>query len=512
MSILLSVLRAVHCRSTHHYFAIDSTKYVDTDAGRRLVSVLLKHHERFLAGAKDPDDRFRDFQNHCVHVRTGYWGGAPRLALTWYERTRDYLVHGRYADAAYAAGVMSHYFTDPLQPLHTAQTEREPLVHRAIEWSVRCCYDEILTRWTQDEYRVVFQLGGSEAWLAEAILKGARFANHSYDRLVASYDLERGSNTPTLGLDDAAKTSFASLFGLAITGLARIWERVADDAEAVGGKPIPQLPLTFDGVLATLQVPEKWILKRIQNKRERDEVQKVLEEYSRTGKLVENVPDECFVKQQVWQVYQREAAWRNRSDASEILKSSTPQVSHTLSFDDAKHRQGITAQKDAGGALASELPRSPSTATGGLLRIRLRREDPLVDAPSIGPKTSARFTDIGVHYVGEFLDEAADSLAVRLDTRWISAKMVSDWQAQAKLMCDIPGLLARDTQLLVGAGYRTAAQVHAATTDTLYRAILRFAETTDGKRATRNSSVPDLDTVKAWIKSSPAGVGKRDVA
>lgn len=119
MSVLLSVLRAAHCRSTHHYFAIDSTRYVDTVAGRRLVSVLLKHHERFLEGAKAPDDRFRDFQNHCVHVRTGYWG-APRLALTWYERLRDYLVHGRYADAAYSAGVMSHYFTDPLQPLHTA--------------------------------------------------------------------------------------------------------------------------------------------------------------------------------------------------------------------------------------------------------------------------------------------------------------------------------------------------------------------------------------------------------
>jgi len=84
MSFLLSVLRAAHCRSTHHHFAIDSTRYVDTAAGKRLVNILLKHHERFFAGAEDPDGRFRDFQNHCVHVRTGYWGGAPRLALTWY--------------------------------------------------------------------------------------------------------------------------------------------------------------------------------------------------------------------------------------------------------------------------------------------------------------------------------------------------------------------------------------------------------------------------------------------
>jgi hypothetical protein len=79
-------------------------------------------------------------------------------------------------------------------------------------------------------------------------------------------------------------------------------------------------------------------------------------------------------------------------------------------------------------------------------------------------------------------------------------------------MCEVPGLLARDTQLLVGAGYRTAAQVRGAVADTLHRSIIRFADTTDGKRATRNSSVPDLDTVKTWIKPSPLGIVNRDVA
>jgi len=502
MSFLLSVLRAAHCRSTHHYFAIDSTQYVDTVAGKRLVNVLLKHHERFLAGAKDPDDRFRDFQNHCVHVRTGYWGGAPRLALTWYDRLKDYLVHGRYGDAAYAAGVMSHYFTDPLQPLHTAQTEREPLVHRAMEWSIRCCYDEILTLWTQDEYRVVFQLGGSEAWLAEAILKGARFANHSYDRLVESYNIEQGSKVPTEGLDANAKATFASLFGLAITGLARIWERVADEAEDASGKPIQSMALTFDGLLAALQVPEKLIIKRIQDRRERNEVVKVFEEYRRTGKLVENIPAECYVKQQVWQVYQREAAWRNRSQVSDVLAETASPIPPTLSFADAKQRHGETRRDDTD---------TPDRANPRA-RLRLDREDPLVDAPSIGPKTAARFADIGVQRVGEFLDEAADSLSVRLDTRWITSRMVSDWQAQAKLMCEIPGLLARDTQLLLGAGYRTAAQVRGAVAETLHRGIVQFADTTEGKRATRNSGVPDLAAVTAWVKSSPAVDAKRDAA
>jgi hypothetical protein len=499
MSFLLSVLRAAHCRSTHHFFVIDSTKYVDTAAGRRLVNLLLKHHERFLAGAKDPDDRFRDFQNHCVHVRTGYWGGAPRLAVTWYDRIRDYLVQGRYGDAAYAAGVMSHYFTDPLQPLHTAQNEREPLVHRAMEWSIRCCYDEIFNRWIDDEYRVVFQLGGSEAWLAEAILKGARFANHSYDRLVESYDLERGSRVPTEGLDDAAKATFAALFGLAITGLARVWERVADEVENASGRELPSTSLALEAVLATLQIPEKWIVGRIQNKREREAVQRVFDEYRRTGKLVENVPDECFVKKRVWEIYQRESAWRNRVPVDEVLEKSDQQASDTLSFVDAKLAQDQYRQQG-------------SPPVDRLTRIRLRREDPLVDAPSIGPKTAERFTTIGIHKVGPFLDEAADSLAVRLNTRWITAKTIGDWQAQAKLMCEIGGLLARDTQLLVGAGYRSTSQVQAADSDALYAAIVRYAETADGQRTLRNSSVPDLETVKSWTGSSAVIAGKREIA
>lgn len=502
MSFLLSVLRTAHCRSTHHHFAIDSTRYVDTAAGKRLVHILLKHHERFFAGAEDPDGRFRDFQNHCVHVRTGYWGGAPRLALTWYERLKDYLVHGRYGDAAYAAGVMSHYFTDPLQPLHTAQTEREPLVHRAMERSIRCCYDEILTLWIRDEQRVIFQLGESEAWLAEAILKGARFANHSYDRLVESYNIERGSKVPTEGLDANAKATFASLFGLAITGLARIWERVADEAEDASGKPIPQMALTYDGVFAALQVPEKWILKRIQAKREREEVEKVFDEYRRTGKLVENIPAECYVKQQVWQVYQREAAWRNRSQVSEVLAETASPIPPTLLFAGEKKRHDEMRHDDSG---------TPANANP-LVGIRLHRKAPLADAPSIGPKMAARFADIGVHHVGEFLDEAAESLAVRMDTRWITSRMVSDWQAQAKLMCEIPGLLARDTQLLVGLGYRTAAQVRGAVAETLHRGIVRFADNTTGKRTTRNSGVPDLASVTAWVKSSPAVDAKRDAA
>ena len=310
MSLLPLILRRMHCRGTHQRFALDSLDHVQTPAGKRLARLLLKYNDRFLTGTVDPDERFCDFQNHCIHVRSGYWGGAPRLAMIWYERLQSHLSVGRFAEAAYAAGVLSHYFTDPLQPLHTAQTDREPLVHRAMELSVYRSYDDILRIWIEGDFKVDFRLGDGDAWLAQALLKGARFANQSYDRLVGSYDLQRGSIDPRTGLTDDAKLTFAVLFGLAITGLAKIWDRAA--ADACRSIPLPKTGLLLPTTAATVKIVPKRIRAAFHLRREQRAVLKVWDEYSRLGKLVDEIPSECYVKQQVWQVYQREIAWRQR--------------------------------------------------------------------------------------------------------------------------------------------------------------------------------------------------------
>lgn len=310
MRTLVRILRAGHCRSTHHHFAIDSSAFVDTTQGRRLAALLLRHHENYLAGATDPDERFRDFQNHVVHVSDGYWGGAPRLAMTWYERLCDYLVHDRFGDAAYAAGVLSHYFTDPLQPLHTDQSEREPQVHRAFERSVRHCYGELLQAWRDDAERAVFHFGDGEGWLAEAIFRGARFAHQSYRQIVDGYDLAAGNRRPAEGLSPETRRCAAQLIGLAVTGLARIWERAAEEAAGRRGTPLPAVSLWYPTGLAALQGPEKRFLRFLHDRREAAEVRRVVAELHRTGGLVDNLPPECYIKHQVWLVRRRELAWQ----------------------------------------------------------------------------------------------------------------------------------------------------------------------------------------------------------
>ena len=166
-------------------------------------------------------------------------GAAPRVAHVWYDRMLQSLREDNYADAAHAAGVLSHYFVDPLQPLHTMQCARGRVIHRPLEWSVCQTYDEILRRWIESDIRIVFQLSRGPGWLGEAIMHGARYAYHQYDRLIQEFDLEAAAVYPPDGLNHQLRMTLAGLFGLSITGWARVLERAASDAESIRRKPLP---------------------------------------------------------------------------------------------------------------------------------------------------------------------------------------------------------------------------------------------------------------------------------
>jgi hypothetical protein len=437
-----------------------------------------------------------------------------------------HLVTGRWEDAAYAMGVLSHYFTDPLMPLHTAQSERETLVHRPMEWSVLKSYDRILKLWTEDNLRLVFQLGDGDGWLGQAIFKGARFANRSYKRLVESYDIDLGTANPEAGLNQESLQTFAELFGLAITGLARIIERAAGEAETRCGVKLPTVGLTMPALLATLQIPEQWWLRRISNCIERAAIEALMAEYRETGVVKKNIPDEVYVKQRVMEVRAREMAWSTRQRARELAIASASQglpseiIAQPQTGGPASTLESIAAipavESGPTGPLTNAAAASEEQAIVSILfpttaktvkaadptvdiRHRLDRRDELSHAPSIGPKTAAAFADINVFSVGEFLDAPAASLARRLDKHWITSRVVGDWQAQAALMCQVPGLLSRDVQMLVGVNIRTAESLAAADAKTLVAMMKRCAITPDGRRWLRGASPADVFQVERWI-------------
>jgi len=490
---LLSVLKAAHCRSTHHFFAIDALPMVQTEPGKRLATVLLRHHDRYLEGAKDPDTRFRDFQNHVVHVQNNYWGGAPRVAHAWYGRLMKYLRTDRFADAAHAAGVLSHYFTDPMQPLHTAQSDLEKVLHRPIEWSITQSYQTIFQRWVDDDLRVVFQLSDGEQWLGEAILHGAWFANRKYQFLLDHYRLEEGVKDPPSGLDEETRDMLAELFGLAITGWARVLERAAMEAEAIRCAPIPRYSLTLATLLSTMKVPTRMWLKRVESKIQRIKIQRLFDEYQQTGDVIVNLPSDIDIVHRVVKIRQSEMAWKARRRQSSAEKSETTEPSAPRA-NESMNPESMNPKREA------ESPRTilPFVKPG---LGNLADTDPIVDAPSIGPKTAARFEAIGIQTVGEFCRAIPTEVAQLLATYWITRETIEEWQAQATLMCEVPRLRVRDAQMLCGAGCKNARDVANSDVSELHQEILRYSVTSAGRRYLREAKPPSRAEVAKWILS-----------
>jgi hypothetical protein len=143
MNLLFRIVYAAHANGTHHKLALDALRHLksmDTDLWQRMF---LANAAVYLEGSKAPDNEFKDFKNHVLHTRDGFWGGAPEKVRSWYGHLVDALRLQDWPTAAYCAGVLSHYYTDPLQPFHTAQSEAENNIHRAAEWSISRAYDDL---------------------------------------------------------------------------------------------------------------------------------------------------------------------------------------------------------------------------------------------------------------------------------------------------------------------------------------------------------------------------------
>ena len=97
--------------------------------------------------------------------------------------------------------MLSHYYTDPIHPFHTAQTEAENAIHRACEWSINRSYDELAKLGRERFAQSRSRCREGEHWLKEMVCQGAETSNRHYEKLIAHYDIHRGAVDPPAGLD-----------------------------------------------------------------------------------------------------------------------------------------------------------------------------------------------------------------------------------------------------------------------------------------------------------------------
>ena len=533
MNLLYRIVYAAHATGTHHKLALDALRHLkcmDADLWQRLF---LSHAKLYLDGSKAPDTEFKDFKNHVLHTRDGYWGGAPDKVRSWYHHLVDALAQQDWPTAVYSAGVLSHYYTDPIQPFHTAQSEAENNIHRAAEWSISKAYDELRKQGEIEFPNVYVDLPTGANWLAELVCRNAEMANRYYEKLIAHYDIQRGVTDPPAGLDRVARRIIAELIRHAALTYAVVLGRAIDESNAHA----PDVSLPAVTLAAVAQVPFKMIARRIADKDERRLVERMYDELLATGKVEQHLPEddrtvrdlhakEVVAKRppqpEVSQIFpfkpREQVAARvvpqgvARAGGGSNVVALRPAAA--LPADDAAAQPGVAAAVSRPRAGLTErleqvtappppaVSASASPAAAVAPRYHLTLDSNVVDGPSIGPKTAERLVPHGINTVRDLMRAEPAALAVLLNARQVTPDTIADWQDQARLVCTVPGLRGTHAQLLVGAGYRSADAVAIADADKLCADVLAYAASKDGQRVLRSGDPPNIEKIKGWLEAA----------
>lgn len=624
MNLLELVIIAHRCRSTHHFIAFDALQLLQGKDAGDWKNLLLKHHTNLLKGAKAPDTEFKDFHNHVLHVEEGEWGGARDAAMEWYGKAVEALREKKWGKAAYALGVLTHYYADPIQPFHTAQSEEEGAMHRALEWSIAKSRDTIKALIDVRGYPQVYA-GTETGFVADMVLAGAKYSNPHYQTFIDHYDLHKGVANPPEGLDQTLLDIIADLVAYATAGVAILFERAFAES---GVKP-QKVDLDLPGYFAALDIPIRRITKRMADAKDRKIVEAMYEEFVETGKVVKHLPadDKKIRALHCRHILRKPVEWLDMmpirpigtkhvplpehpqpveyqlkvvpvpvsAPESEAHFPRTPTVTPDPEVFDAEEpdliaepaptaEPEITIQQTAeivelptasmpepapepapepepeiieaeadpieaeastpeseaeaideteaetpAAAMLAELDTALSAAAdapaikdtsvaddaGSVAddepedtSHHITLDSPVVDAPSIGPKTASRLERVDIFTIGDLLNADAEQTATALNVRYIKTDTLIDWQDQTRLMVEAPGLRVLDSQILVGAGIRNADDLAKASATKVLKAATSFLDTPKGARVLwGGENNVDKDEVEHWIDLAKAAQG-----
>ncbi|QDU74437.1 Zinc dependent phospholipase C [Bremerella volcania] len=290
MHLLFDILYAAHANGTHHKLAMDALNHLPAENSERRRNIFLKHYEPYLRGSKDPDKKFKDFRNHVLHPSQDYWGGAEKAARKWYDLLVEAIRAEKWQEVAYNAGVLSHYYSDPIMPFHTGSSQAENNIHRACEWSISCSYDRLRSA---AELRGLppVRMPSGKNWLEQMVRDGATKSHAHYQTLIDHYNFKLGRRNPPRGLDVNCRDVASEMIGYAIAGLAKILNRAFEEA---AHEP-PYVLLVVETVFATLEMPVQWVTNRMENAEQAELVRQMFREYQKTGKVERNLPEDVRV-------------------------------------------------------------------------------------------------------------------------------------------------------------------------------------------------------------------------
>jgi hypothetical protein len=117
-------------------------------------------------------------------------------------------------------------------------------------------------------------------------------------------------------------------------------------------------------------------------------------------------------------------------------------------------------------------------------------------------RLAARFAQLGVTTVTDFLEADPESLATRLQMARVTGSTVRRWQQQADLLSRVPQLTGWHLRILAAVGVASIETLAKQVPQEMCRHLQQFRRTREGQRlfaGTRELSLADL---KAWVQTA----------
>ena len=133
------------------------------------------------------------------------------------------------------------------------------------------------------------------------------------------------------------------------------------------------------------------------------------------------------------------------------------------------------------------------------MRFYLTPSSGIGSVPLIGPRTAAMLHDSGIMDVTDLLSLPPVRIVRRLRQSRITEGVVQNWQAQARLMCQIPELRGGPAQILVAAGVRSAESLSELQPEDLLQTLcrLKLPQRSGGGKSPK---LPGIEIVGEWIR------------
>ncbi|MFX1253172.1 MAG: DUF4332 domain-containing protein [Promethearchaeota archaeon] len=441
---------------THRWITMQAICLLPEDWGR----VFLRHSKLLLKGSKMPDDTFKDFRNHVFHPPN--WGGAPSEAQRRAELMSQLVKEKNFSRVVLEAGILSHYVADVLNPMHTGQTEKEKLMHKFFEWGNHKYLDRHQQRMS---IRATGKLEAVED-IPALIKENGTYSHQFYVSIVDGYNMEKGRVNAKEGMNEEILDTTQELLEQAIKSVARVWWT------AIQGVTTPKVSLTIPTIMTRLAIPIHIYKKRVEQRRNKKILARMLKEYDRHGKVERTLDTD-----EKWQ---------------------------TRALKEIQDEQGTTPQLGTKPTIKPKPKPKSEPKPKPTLKVakgHLALEDDVEDAPEIGKKTAERLYAINIKTVQDLMEANPTDVASQLDVSWLKADDIKRWQEECQLMLDIKVLYGHDAQILWNCGYKTKQQVTSADPNKLLNEALAFAKSEKGERVVPEASMPTKKEVEKWINS-----------